>query len=148
MLTTAHVSPLLMPEPRVDLSKFKPSKETALAFNRSAIFVLIVDPRRTQELEIVDAFRFDTLRADATDATVRWTLRNRSGKYWDGAMQELAIYRDQVLLRPANPIMTRVTPWGPRVVFKFRLPPCYRVMHLAQLHRAYPHTQGAFSELL
>lgn len=148
MLTTAHVVPMPVATGGPDLSTFKPSKETALAFNRSAIFVLIVDPRRTQELEIIDAFRFETLRADTTDATVRWTLRNRKGTYWDGAMQELAIYRDQVLLRPANPIMTRVTPWGPRVVFKFRLPPCYRVMHLAQLHRAYPHTKGAFSELL
>ena len=142
MIALSRIAPLvdLVPPER----PLRPNKETALAFNKGAIFVLLDVSRGAPAL--VEAFKFENFRL--TDEDVRWTLTNLAGRWWDGAMQELDIHRSVVFLRPANPIMSRPTPWGTRAVFKFRLPGAYRVMHLAQFRRQYPRIADLHPELV
>jgi hypothetical protein len=165
MLMTARVPPLPAAEDTTPSLPVYPSRETALAFNRGAIFVVLAPSSQTRSraqsfpprpakpkrhaLGVLNAYKMQSLRlVPGSDPSLRWTLTDLAGRWWDGAMQELDIYHGGLLMRPAHPVMTRITPWGMRAVFKFRLLPHYKVLHLAQLNRRYPEIAEDHPELL
>ncbi len=123
MIATRPVVPFSFDTEQHDL--LKPTKQVALAFNQGSIFALFDGDIQTGHL--LDVFKFEKLFQ--SEDWVRWTLRSNSGMHFDGALRELAVYKDRLLLRPTNPLIVSDSPFGKRVQFKLNLPYRYQVHH-------------------
>jgi hypothetical protein len=113
-------------------------KETALSIRKGSIFCLCDAPQETSP-EVLACYHVEDLRI-VGDGAVRWTLFGDDGRWHEGASQEIDLYRGLLLMRPTNPLKSRVELHGLNVVFHFRLPQQYRIHHLAYLRRNFPES--------
>jgi hypothetical protein len=143
MLTAAKIEPLAsFYEPPTALKPLTPNKEVALSINLGSIFCLC-DAPKNRTPQILQTFRVESLYIDPQprspeDNKLRWTLVDGDGRWWDGSMSQLDLYKGLCLIQPEAPLRTKHSTFGLRAVFKFHLPRDYRVHHLAYLRKHFP----------
>jgi hypothetical protein len=113
-----------------------PLKKTVrIALNRGAIFALTTN--RLPNLEVLQYFELTDW--DLRDPDLRFTIKDRSGRWYDGVSGRPVHLDDKLVIDITPPFQLVDSGYGLRLVFTLRMPFGYRVHHLSYLRRKFPH---------
>lgn len=120
-------------------------KEVALSIRKGSIFCLC-EAKYSSNPQVLATYHVEDLR-QLGEESVRWTLVSDDGQWFEGATQEVDLYKGLLLMRPTSPLKTCIEIHGLNAVFHFRLPKPYRIHHLAYLRRKFPESVAGLQPL-
>jgi hypothetical protein len=135
MLRAEKVRPMDSPMIRGQLKPLPLKKTVRIALNRGAIFALTTN--RPPALEVLQYFELTDW--DLRDPDLRFTIKDRSGHWYDGVSGRPVQLDDKLIIDIIPPFQLVNSDYGLRPVFTLHMPFGYRVHHLSYLRRKFPH---------